>query len=100
MAGGDASDARRRRPGARASPREPASRLAEGCVPQLVGILLLPLEPTLAAVDSQPQSVLIAGRHLAGPQHAARAALEPQQDLGVVVGPPTGDKRGQVRTTR
>src|SRR5205823_5219200 len=65
MAGGDASDARRRRPGTRASPREPASRLAEGRVPQLVGILLLPLEPASRAVDPQAQPVLVAGRHLA-----------------------------------
>src|SRR4029077_12322458 len=48
----------------------------------------------------KPQPVLVAGRHLARPQRAARAALEAQQDLRVVVEPAARDKARQVGTHR
>src|SRR5438046_3467797 len=100
MAGRDPRHPCRRRPRARASPGEPTRRLAEGRIPQLVGVLLVPLEPALGAEDTQLEPVLVAGRHLAGPQHAARAALETQQDLGVVVEATTCDAARAGRAQR
>src|SRR5438128_1437683 len=53
-------------------------------------------EAALAAVDAQAQVVLVAGRDLARPERAARAAGEAQQDLDVVVESPAGDEGAQL----
>ncbi len=68
----------------------PSARQALGAAalrrqPQLVRIFLLEAEAGLAAVDPQAQAVFTAGRHLAAPQHAARAVGVTQHDLHVIV---------------
>src|SRR5207344_1296077 len=52
---------------------------------EIVRIGLRPLDPALRAIDPELQPVLVAGRHLARPDHALGAALEAQQYVGVIV---------------
>ena len=49
--------------------------LAELGEPHLVGIVLAPAEAGLFAIDAELEAVLVAGRDLARPEHAAGAAL-------------------------
>src|SRR5690606_31697895 len=55
MAAGDASQARRGRPRARAGPGQEPLRLAERCVPEIVRVGLDPFEPAFGAVYPQLQ---------------------------------------------
>ncbi len=81
----DTGHARSRGARAGASARDQPLGLAEGREPEVVRILLGPLQAALRAVDAQYEAVLVAGRHLARPEHAARAALVAQHDVDVVV---------------
>src|SRR5690349_20168016 len=59
-------------------------------------MLLLPLQARFLAVYAQSQAVLVAWRDLAAPQHAARAVVEAQQDVNVVVESATRHEPAQV----
>src|SRR5262245_49519387 len=78
-------------------PRDSRRRLAHRGEAQLIGVLLAPLEATLLAIDSQAQPVLLAGRYLARPQHAARPVFEPSEHVHVVVEPAARHEAAQVR---
>ncbi len=67
---------------------------------QLVRLLLMPGEATLAAEDPEPDAIHLAGRDLACPEHAARATVIAQEDMDIVVQPPAlaeGGKLGRDR---
>src|SRR5919108_2911870 len=96
MAGRDAGDLRRRLAGARPRARDHLRRLAVGEGQQEIGPLLVPLESALVAVDPDLEVVLIAGRDLACPEHAPRAARIAQKDIAVVVDPPPRDEGREV----
>src|SRR5690606_5751238 len=67
-----------------------------GREPQMVGLLLLPLQPALLAIDAKAQAVLVARRNLACPQHAARTAPEAHHHLDIVVETPAFHERGEL----
>ncbi len=69
----------------------------ERCEPQFLGMLLIPAQAGLVAVDPQPQRIVLAGRDLAGPQRTLRAAVEAQHDLNIIVEAPA---RYEVRQLR
>jgi len=62
----------------------------------MIGLLLRPVEPALGAIDTQAQIVLVAGHHLARPEHTLRPALEAQHDMGVVIELAAFDEAGQI----
>src|SRR5207244_1473300 len=96
VAGRNAGRVRRSRTEAGPAARQGLRRPAHHREPQLVGVLLAPLQAGLVAVHAQPQAGLVPGRHLTRPQHAACAALVAQQDVGVVIEPATLDEAAQV----
>ena len=65
-------------------------------VVQLVGLLLEPFEAAGGAEDAEVQAVNRAGARLCHPHHAGRAALQLEQDAGVVVGVAAGHDRADV----
>ena len=96
MASRDAGDPARGTAGARTAAGYQLLWLAKGREPELVRVLLKPFEPALLAIDAQLQSVLVAGRDLARPEHALGPALEAQHHVVVVVEPAAGHEAGKV----
>src|SRR5262249_41809251 len=84
MARRDAADARGGRAGPGAGARQQLFRLAERRVPEIVRIGLCPFEAALLAIHPELEAVLVAGRHLARPDHSLGAALEAQHDVSLV----------------
>ncbi len=78
-------------------PTGASRRLAHRGEPQLVRVLLAPFQAGFLTVHAQPEPALIARRHLAPPQHAARAVFEPQQHVHVVIEPAARHESAQVR---
>ena len=64
---------------------EQTARAVDGRMHQRVGLLLAPVQRAGAAEDAQAQVVLATHGDLRGHEHAARPALEAQQQAGVVV---------------
>src|SRR5204862_3934495 len=97
MAGGQSRHARRRGSGPAAGARDRLRRLAERREPELVGLLLVPLDAAAAAVHAQAQVVLVARCDLARPERAACTAGEAKHHLNVVVEAAAGDEGGELR---
>src|SRR6478752_6191193 len=72
MTGRDARRACRRRAGTGTAAGDQLRPAAQRREPELVGILLRERQARLAAVHTDTQPVLVAGRDLAGPEHASR----------------------------
>jgi hypothetical protein len=97
MAGRDAARVPSDRSRAGAIATDQARRLAERREAEIIGIFLMPLERRPLAVYPQPQIILIAGRNLTRPQHAARALAIPQHDVNVVIEPPSRHEDREIR---
>src|SRR6266478_3854984 len=77
-------------------PADRYRRLPIRSKPQIIRILLPPLDSRLLPINPQAQVVLVSGSHLARPQHSSRAALKSQEHLYVVIEPPPRHKNGHV----
>ena len=76
---------------------DPLRRLAVREEFEEVGQLLVPVEAALVAVDAERAAPFsLPGATWLGPEHAAGAAREAQQDVAVVVEPPAGDEGGEI----
>src|SRR5271165_5639641 len=60
-------------------------------------MLLVPFQGGLRAIDPDVQVVLVPAADLRGVEHPLCSALEPQEDVAVVVEPAAAHKRAQVR---
>ena len=96
MPGRDAGDAGGGVACACTAPRQPITRRGQGGDPEVVGVFLLPFNPGFGAINPQAQAVFLACGDLGTPQHPARARAVAQQDMGVVIDTPAGDKALQV----
>src|SRR5437879_12955971 len=60
-------------------------------------MLLAPFQAGLVPVHAKPQPVLVTGRYLTRPQHAAHAALVAEQNVSIVIEHTALDETAEVR---
>src|SRR5205807_7332814 len=60
-------------------------------------MLLAPFQAGLFPVHAKPQPVLVTGRYLTRPQHAAHAALVAEQNVSIVIEHTALDETAEVR---
>lgn len=84
----------------RTAARNKTNRFAERGESQLVRLLLLPGEPSLVSVNTEPQIVFITNGYLARPQHALRAAREAQQQMRIIIQPASLNESREIGAQR
>ncbi len=65
-----------------------------------IGMLLVPLETGLGAIDANGEPVLFAGRDLRAPEDAVRAVGEAQEHAGIIIEQATGNEGLDIGTER